>query len=458
MDERELRAVIEQAREGGGEETDLEFKRQWWAFGLAQPLHEFRRDVAAMANAHVRRPGPRHVVIGLKGGQLFDAPLPVDEAVLQGILADSVTPVPRVHVVQHVVDGIVIAVVVLEPPFERPYVVRRADGSHEIPIRRGSRIGTVSRGDLDLIYQFGRGRPSIVLDWLLEADDDTLSGVRLTAASVATRDRLLEQLGSDEATLRLVLSSTEVVAEVREAVEQFSRVCTSFREEVSSEHQFQEWYHARYGDAVERRVRLVLSNEGVAPATSVRLTLAPPPWLRISADPYVASDTWGYPPDIPRVPDLGEIQSRGTRPAQLFTRSLGDEHAASIVADFQALFASSVLPTELASAYAAIRTSTDEILAAREWDAAVGPPLMFHAPSVRREHGLTVQDGIVTWELDEVLQDHEVRAPVVIYVTAMPGAPLGEQTVEARLFHRELERHQSVGLPIAVSMVRDNAV
>jgi schlafen family protein len=156
----DLQRLLEEIRNGRLEGVSLDFKRQWWDLGSEKGKSEFRRDVTSIANSADEA---GIIILGFKNADLYDAPPTRDEAELQQILR-LVSPLPKVKLERFSIEGKTISVLSIDPPFDRPYVLRSND-QHSVPVRHGSSIGTASRFELDAFYAQRNPKPRLEATW-----------------------------------------------------------------------------------------------------------------------------------------------------------------------------------------------------------------------------------------------------------------------------------------------------
>lgn len=173
MTEQEVLELINQIRSGRPEDDALDWKRKFWEISVPKSRHEFIKDIAAMANSQSPEPA-RFILLGVsETGELFDSPLPTDEANLQQTLA-AITPHPSVKFHCLTIEQKRIIVAEIRPPFDRPYVAR-IDDLNTIPVRIGSSRRTATRFILDSFYQSRRRTPSLGATWWQwQGDQDLL--------------------------------------------------------------------------------------------------------------------------------------------------------------------------------------------------------------------------------------------------------------------------------------------
>ncbi len=453
MTDRELMWAIEQARAGGGESVDLEFKRSWWAFDQDRAKAEFRKDVAAMGNAHAAADRPRHIVVGVDGatGTLFDAPLPVDEARLQEVLK-PVTPRPRVRVDRHLVEGMVVSVIVVEPPFDRPYTVAEGDRDF-VYLRRGSAIGTAGRRDLDAMYESRRRVPRLAVRWQADDQGDGLS-VTLPRARLPVLAQAREILAADREQVRADLERWRDHGRLVRAADDYFRSCERFMEEIATDEAFEEWYARRHGKRDAVQLSLVMENAGTAPATDIRLVLQVPEWLRVTDVALGRDDEeggFGDGAEFPERPDFAELERRYR---ELDAALAAAEMHARLIADS---VSRELMNPALTKHLEQMRTMEklfggDFATLARVGDISdLAFPMGRRAAEPEEEPStMTVGAGEVVWEHNELLHDHEVASPGLLFLLPLPGAPIGDHELVGTVFHRELERREQVSLRVRV--------
>lgn len=165
MTKEQLRTLIEEIRKGRPEGRDIDWKQQWHNLTHQRSKEEFKKDIAALANSCDG--GPAHLIFGLKDGNLFDAPLPLDEAAVQQIIKE-ITPPPVVAITEiRLNEGAEekrVSILTIVPPYDRPYVTKIGE-NHLILVRRGSSSGTASRFELDGFYKPRQRLPELEVVW-----------------------------------------------------------------------------------------------------------------------------------------------------------------------------------------------------------------------------------------------------------------------------------------------------
>jgi len=158
-----------------------------------------------MANA-LYKDKARHIIVGLvSNGELRDVSVPHDEAFLQQHL-EKITPVPNVSFHRLNIEGVNLVVVEIMPPYDRPYVARSVNENH-VWIRKGTKIRTASRYQLDRFYELKKPKPGLNLYWPGEngEETDTLS-LEIKTVDVASKLDRLKKLKPSKDELRLVES------------------------------------------------------------------------------------------------------------------------------------------------------------------------------------------------------------------------------------------------------------
>ena len=86
-----LQEIIKKAKEGlNVETTNIDIKKEWWDLTVVEGRDEFLKDISAMANNHSN---DSFIVVGLDNkGNIYNQPLPFDEAILQEKHKDRIEP------------------------------------------------------------------------------------------------------------------------------------------------------------------------------------------------------------------------------------------------------------------------------------------------------------------------------------------------------------------------------
>jgi hypothetical protein len=181
-----------------------------------------------------------------------------------------------------------------------------------------------------------------------------------------------------------------------------------------------------------------------------------------------ADDTFGDGPSVPVPPDFDAIEQRELRRRVLLESAETQEAHGDINIAYarsaQRLVDSMRDSTEFVrgigrmQSFIAANKAMASLLATPALDVLAPPDVWpVSAPPIssiagRRDaaNSLDVADGIVNWDLDELLQDHQEEAPTLLRILALPTAPSGEHLVEGTLFHRELDRHRRFSLRIDI--------
>jgi len=165
MNAEDLQSLASEILNGRTESETIDWKQKWYDLKQQRAQEEFRKDVAAIANSC--GDGPGYIVIGLKQGSFYDAPLPYDEAALQQI-SGKISPTPNVSFKEFtILEGAEekkVSVIAILPPYNRPYVAKNG-ALNLVPVRRGSSSGTATRFELDAFYQPKTRRPELVASW-----------------------------------------------------------------------------------------------------------------------------------------------------------------------------------------------------------------------------------------------------------------------------------------------------
>jgi hypothetical protein len=150
MDAFAIQELIDEIRNGRTEDGATEWKRQWWDFSKQQQKDEFTKDICALANSSTR--DLKRIIIGVgANGQLYDAPLPIDESVLQQRL-QAINPHPNVLFSEVVLEGSRLSIIRVVEPFDPPYVASYGN-KNIVFCRQGSSITTATRAMLDRWYR-----------------------------------------------------------------------------------------------------------------------------------------------------------------------------------------------------------------------------------------------------------------------------------------------------------------
>jgi hypothetical protein len=408
MTESELEELLDQIRRGRRlEGASLDWKRQWWSLERNEGKDEFRRDVVAIANSATDR---GIILIGYKDGVTFSAPPPLDEARVQQIL-QTVSPRPnvRLEVFQPTSEGgHRISVLLLEPPFDRPYVERRGS-QHYVWVRHGSSTGTASRHDLDAFYR--RSEPQALLEaawrvwevgthpWDRKA---TSEAAELQVAEPRIRlheipDHLNERLEQ----FRLQAKSTGYPSS--EQIEQYGAAIEPFLGSLGDRANLVHWYCNEWAKFLHDGVPFSVSfiNSGQRPATDCKLRIEFPDWHQIGKEKPERPSHYVAPPHIPpppRPPARPSPQSELERMLSPLVRAGGLDPMTHLSLD-----------------------------------------VVRHLPSLPPTSGAWIDRGhSATFWADRVLQDHQYEVDATMYAVALPTAPeSGSSELAAEVFCEE---------------------
>ena len=157
-----IERLISEIRAGRDESESLEFKARFWDLKNIKSQHEFLKDICGMANA-ICADDDRLILVGIdSSGKIHNTPLPEDEANLQQRLG-KIIPEPNVKFTEIEIEGVKIVAISIMPPYDQPYVVFN-DNLNLVYVRKGSRVGTASRYQLDQYYAQS-ATPNMNLSW-----------------------------------------------------------------------------------------------------------------------------------------------------------------------------------------------------------------------------------------------------------------------------------------------------
>jgi hypothetical protein len=289
----ELIQLIEELRKGRSEDESLECKRAWWPLTQGPDKDEFCKDIAAMANS---ARGTGYILVGYKSRSLHPAPMNRDEAELQSIVASGIQPTPTVSFTVHEIEGVEVTLVAIAPT-SRPHVLETAAGSFSVPVRRGSRVGTAARHDLDLFYR--TPAPSLQAAWGEAANQHRpahLRGATLVLPShrgtaVDAYKTTLGQLAEEHRA-----TGRPTALQLR----QYEQELTSFLDCLRDHDCLAHW---ELVSGSPRAVTVDVTNVGRAPASDLRVELTLPSWLRATSDPptsHKGPSGYSPPPKRPR--------------------------------------------------------------------------------------------------------------------------------------------------------------
>ena len=213
MDESTITGLIQEIRAGRDEDDGLELKRKFWNLKEIKGQGEFLKDIAGMANG---KGDLRLILVGVDGkGQLYDTDLPEDEANIQQRL-EKITPVPHVQFQKMEVEGTRIVVVSVRPPYDSPYVTS-LESRNIVFVRKGSKIGTASRYQLDQFYKSQAPSPTLSVHWIDKNEEEQDTFILLPPKYPdfqAEVERLLAGRPSDEDLAFLEQNKREISQEI----------------------------------------------------------------------------------------------------------------------------------------------------------------------------------------------------------------------------------------------------
>jgi hypothetical protein len=299
MTRQELEDVVQEIRDGRTEDGALDWKRKFWVLTQKESLKEFLKDITAMANS-TDPDGIRRILLGIaSGGVLYDSPLPDDEAKVQQHLA-NITPHPNVHFESHTLEGKIITVAEIHPPFDKPYVAK-VDNEYYIWVRLGSSTGTASRQQLDRFYRAKERAPGIDVNWRVwtspKPSEDAAGrdvNVLLIPPPKFSLDALRQNLEEERTIARANASAASDLNSYREGLRAYEERCDAFLEKVTDSRLLGRWYlwevvegfkdRSRACMEVVRYFSVIVTNNGNAPATGVSVQIKFPPWLLVFSE------------------------------------------------------------------------------------------------------------------------------------------------------------------------------
>lgn len=314
MKKEELEALVDEVRAGRGEDAATEFKRSWWNFTVDESRKEFVRDVTALANANTKE--RRVIIVGLdSSGSLHDSPLPEDEAKLQQRLS-AITPHPHVTFAEVRLadqDGSSKTCTVIEvlAPFDTPYVAKLDNANNAVYLRRGSSIGTASRGDLERFYK-GRERHSqLSVSWVVHPEphgSDSIEQDVLVAPLPAVTVAELKALVDTERDRAFQAKATATHPDYPKLLEKYLEDCADCLKHINDPFELGRWYGKEHWNR-RRSISVLVRNDGTAPASNVRVHVQFPdsvrlftghPWggsaPKLRVIPPVPPPIWAPPP------------------------------------------------------------------------------------------------------------------------------------------------------------------
>lgn len=464
METDDLKLLVAEIKAGRGEETTLELKRAWWKLDLQEQQHEFLKDICGMANANASRSGGRLLLVGVDPrGRLKDSPLPRDEADLQELL-QKITPHPNVTFREHDVEGVVVTVIEVRPPFDRPYVAHY-DSKYWVHLRSGTRVGTATRAHLDRFYS---DRNPHLREPILEVevgaveespddDFDTPRGKPNEGAAVREWECSFGRLAIPLAPrhtdyLRGIVEELDWI-ERKEAREpalceadmeklaEYRRALSEHRDSVEDEGAFMTWYWAKYGEEVARWFRLRVVNSGSAEATKVRARVELPPGL-VALEDLPPSVLSGQP--RPRRPLLEEDLRELKEWEALNGLGGGMGGVASGIAEAMKAFGLLGGMTSLTDPFAAAQLQFESPIVAMPRFSRSAEAL------VRQFASVEIEENSIDLRTESLLHDHMWEPETTFALMAEPGAESGEHKVIVHVFCRELEAYQRRELQVVV--------
>lgn len=425
MTEKELESFLADMRRGRLLESKwLDWKRQWWALETAAGKEEFRKDIVALANSASER---GVVIIGYKDGSTYSAEPPIDEAQMQQIL-QAVSPAIniRLEVFQLKSEhSNYTSVLLIEPPFDRPYVERRGS-MHYVWVRHGSSTGTASRYDLDSFYRQSAPEPSLSATWrvwevgqLPSAREKGTEVAELPVVEPKVRIVELSNYFAQELQ-RYRRASQEAGYPSSEQLAQYEQEIAPFLASLTVRENIAYWYCQDQIEFLLEGTPFSVSfvNSGQRPATECRLQIDFPDWLLVLKKEPARPEQFVPSPFIaPRPAPKSERDQNGiTRPFS----SIG--HAVFGGMPYAALDLASRIPSP--------------------------PPTS----------GAWVdQDRSATFWADGVLHAHEIEVDTTVYAVALPTAPKSGELVEltAQVFCQEQSGWQTLTMPIRLVRAPD---
>ncbi len=314
MNSDQLQALASEISRGRTEDQKTDWKKRWYDLKEQQAKEEFRKDIAALANSCGE--GPGQLVIGLKEGSFFDAPLPKDEAELQQILKE-ISPPPNASFEEIVVRGdsgeARVTVVSVLPPYDRPYVSKRGDLSL-VPVRRGSSTGTATRFELDSFYRPKTRLPELVVSWE-HWPSKSLAKEKGTVAEVLPVANPRIRLPEFCAELRSCVERYE--AERRdtgyptlEQIETFCRQAEEFMAALESRPNLVYWYYKQSNFFYATPFSVIVTNNGTQVATQPKVRIRFPDWFFVFDEAPKKPKSYVPEPFMPRPPEKRQVANR----------------------------------------------------------------------------------------------------------------------------------------------------
>ena len=475
MNEDDLKTLIADIRRGRPEDETTDWKQKWYNLSEPKAQDEFVRDVAAMANA-LTQDNKRHILIGVsEKGALYDAPLPRDESALQEIL-DWITPTPNVSFERHEIEGSTVSLIVINAPFNRPYVAE-VDNNHYVWIRRGSTTDTASRYILDRMYQQESPTPQFVTAWLRHEDeeDEPVKEKVLTCpgTSSSVKQFTEQKRGRFEQRKTLLCPVPEglyedarfddtEVQEYEEELKTFEQQANDFFEALSDPSTFRYWYAVEKWESEATEVVLGVKNEGGQTASEVRFDIEFPEWLIVSQDESGPVELLEKKPKIPELSDFPKSPEPKEPAADhdIEDREGGDVSTIRPL-DLEGLGVSPGLldginqPQRMSDiALEATKPIHERFevgtLPSTGYE-SVAPLLSSYEPELAVDPDrFEVQEGyFVTGEVTKI-RHKDVWVSPSFYVLATPGAPIGEHEIKGQIIAEEFDEWQDLILKVRI--------
>jgi hypothetical protein len=462
----ELKDLLDEIRNMGREEdASVEWKRKWHNLAVQESRKEFIKDVTAMANAFTEKEA-RHIIFGLKNGQLFDAPLPCDEAELQ-VHLKAITPKPNVAFQNFKVEDKQLSVMEVRAPFERPYVANVEDNFY-VWVRTGSSNGTASRRMLDRFYREQRRVSELEFGWavfetdeegeITRAQEGEALGLHVEKTSAAVMRQAFE---------RRVAFLCPPVERLRERKESYHEqeleeyrvareAAVAQAEEILSRwekpEKFRRWYSAEEWKERAKKCRVWIANRGTKGARGVRCKIALPGWLRVGPDAKPnkqwlwPEEEYEWPVELPQPPEPEEPSKKKAR-----SRKGGLDWGSMNVADPRKMLQGMRIDTAREIA----RLARPELPQLRDSELFQHPmtgiePITPEALSVGRRESFELKKERVEIEVEAIRhKDHWLSD--AFYIMALPDAPLGSSEIRVEFITEDEEEFRVARLPVQIS-------
>jgi hypothetical protein len=413
----ELNTLLREIRRGRTEGDSLEWKRQWWDLRSPGGKAEFRRDVASLANS---ARGSGILIVGLKEGRLYEAPLPCDEAELQQLIR-AVVPTPNVSIEALALEGTTVSVLTVSPPFDRPYVMQWND-LNAVFLRHGSSIASATRFELDAFYQQQERRPSLTVEWQFWPPGTLPNNQHSSSGSA--RSNILEVPGPNlriDAVVDMYQARFNSLKESHRSegypdagqLGSYEAKLNAFLVSLSDRKNLVYWYVERYSHSRAVPFTVVFDNNGTSPATEVKLRVNYPEWLFVFDE-------------LPKSGPKSYIKPPATPPRPRPPRSAVDEMMEAMrprVPNFSAL------------------------------------PMPF-IPPIRQTSGnyLDGSNRRATFWADRVLHAHRLVTADKLRAIALPDAPQVTDPIplQAEIFSSEMERWETGELRVRLGEVSEH--